>query len=231
MGSNRWAAVLWALILCFVLNACGGGGGGSATSTNTPPPANNPVPAVQSVSPSSIAIGATATVTVTGSNFVQGSTVVWNGTALTTTFVSSTQLTATIPASALNVNTGNVPVTVSNPSPGGGTSTSVNVLLENPAPVIAQVSPSSAIAGTAPVIQITGTGFAQGVSVQVGSVTGIVQNNGSTNLSVIVPAVPIGALSVTVTNPSPNAGSSNSLTFTGVPAGPGAQLTGSLLIP
>src|SRR5439155_11114585 len=38
------------------------------------------------------------TLTVNGTNFVSGSTVNWNGTALATIFVSSTQLTATVPA-------------------------------------------------------------------------------------------------------------------------------------
>jgi hypothetical protein len=36
---------------------------------------------------------------VNGTGFISGSAVNWNGTALSTTFVSSSQLTATIPAS------------------------------------------------------------------------------------------------------------------------------------
>ena len=41
------------------------------------------------------------TLTVTGSGFVSGATVRWNGVNRTTTFVSATQLTAAIPASDL----------------------------------------------------------------------------------------------------------------------------------
>ena len=59
--------------------------------------------------------------TVNGSSFVNGATVRWNGTDRTTTFVSTTQLTAAIPASDITAS-GTAQVTVFNPTPGGGTS-------------------------------------------------------------------------------------------------------------
>jgi FG-GAP-like repeat/Abnormal spindle-like microcephaly-assoc'd, ASPM-SPD-2-Hydin/FG-GAP repeat len=58
-----------------------------------------PVPYLSGISPVSIAPGSAGfTLTANGANFVAGSTVQWNGTALATTFVSSAQLTATVPA-------------------------------------------------------------------------------------------------------------------------------------
>ena len=60
-------------------------------------------------------------ITVTGANFVNGSTVNLDGTALNTNFTSSTQLTATVPTANL-ANMGWGAITVSNPAPGGGTS-------------------------------------------------------------------------------------------------------------
>ncbi len=63
-----------------------------------------PVPAltVTSLSPSSAAAGGAAfTLTVNGTNFVSGATVNWGSTALTTTFVSPSQLTASVPASLI----------------------------------------------------------------------------------------------------------------------------------
>jgi uncharacterized repeat protein (TIGR01451 family) len=82
----------------------------------------SPVPAVSSLSSQSALAGAlTFTLTVNGSNFVPGSTVKWNGTSLTTAFVSSTQLTATVQPS-LVVSPGSADVTVSNATPGGGVS-------------------------------------------------------------------------------------------------------------
>ena len=84
---------------------------------------SNPVPFVnQPLVPSAIApAGPSFTLTVNGTGFVSGSVVNWNGTPLSTTFVSDSQLTATVPAS--NIATpSSASITVSSPSPGGGTS-------------------------------------------------------------------------------------------------------------
>jgi trimeric autotransporter adhesin len=70
-------------------------------------------PTVTSISPSSANVGDPSfTLTVNGTNFVSGtSSITWNGTAVTTAFVSTTQLTATIPAGNLTtVGTANVGV-------------------------------------------------------------------------------------------------------------------------
>jgi hypothetical protein len=85
--------------------------------------AQNPVPLVnQPLVPTAIAPGgASFKLTVNGTGFVSGSTVNWNSSALTTTFVSSSQLTATVPASNIT-NASTASITVSSPSPGGGTS-------------------------------------------------------------------------------------------------------------
>src|SRR4029077_20579954 len=78
------------------------------------------VPTVSSLSPTCTAAGGPQfTLTVSGTNFVSGSTVRWSGTSLTTTFVSATQLTATVPA-ALIVTAGTASITVVTPC--GGTS-------------------------------------------------------------------------------------------------------------
>jgi hypothetical protein len=59
-------------------------------------------PTLTSLSQSSAAEGSAAlTITVNGTNFISGTTALWNGTALTTTVVSSTQLTVVIPAADL----------------------------------------------------------------------------------------------------------------------------------
>lgn len=82
----------------------------------------NPVPSLSSISPTSATAGAAATtLTVNGSNFVSASVVNWNGSALTTTYVSATKLTAAVPASLLTT-AGSASVSVVSPAPGGGTS-------------------------------------------------------------------------------------------------------------
>ena len=85
----------------------------------TPPSAGN-MPAIQTLNPPSVTHGAAAfMLTVNGSNFNSNAVVNWNSTAQTTTFVSSAQLTTSIPASAI-ANMGSVQVTVTNPGTPGG---------------------------------------------------------------------------------------------------------------
>ncbi|HKD62246.1 MAG TPA: DUF1800 family protein, partial [Terracidiphilus sp.] len=60
---------------------------------------------------------------VSGSQFVYGAQVNWNGKAVATTFVSSTQLAAVIPA----LNPGTFPLLVSNPDPGSANSKTLSV--------------------------------------------------------------------------------------------------------
>jgi hypothetical protein len=88
---------------------------------------NNPLPTIVApLVPSSAAAGGpTFTLTVNGTNFVSTSAVNFGGVAKTTTFVSATQLTASILAADI-ATPAIVPVTVTNPAPGGGTSNIVN---------------------------------------------------------------------------------------------------------
>ncbi|MDW8206356.1 MAG: M12 family metallo-peptidase, partial [Chloroherpetonaceae bacterium] len=82
----------------------------------------NPTPVIASITPSRRTQGGAAfTLSVLGSGFVPSSVVRWNGSDRPTTFVSSTRLTANIPASDL-ATPGTYNITVFNPAPGGGTS-------------------------------------------------------------------------------------------------------------
>ncbi len=94
----------------------------SLTQPTTTASILNPVPTTTAISPTSTSAGGSSfTLTVTGTNFVASSTVDWNGSPLATTFTSSTQLSATVPAGDI-VSPGTATVTVVNPTPGGGTS-------------------------------------------------------------------------------------------------------------
>ena len=82
----------------------------------------NPTPILNAILPASVPPGSAAfTLTVTGSGFIASSVIDWNGTALTTTYVNSGKLTATIPASAI-AQSGTAQIAVFNPAPGGGSS-------------------------------------------------------------------------------------------------------------
>ncbi|MDR3752059.1 MAG: Ig-like domain repeat protein [Terracidiphilus sp.] len=94
---------------------------------------NNPVPVMGSMTPVFTAAGGTAfSLAVTGSGFVANSTVYWGTTALTTTYGSSTQLTAQVPAS-LTATAGTATITVQTPTPGGGTSSSLQFEVDSAA--------------------------------------------------------------------------------------------------
>jgi hypothetical protein len=82
----------------------------------------NATPVISSVIPMSFASGA-FTLTVTGSKFVNGAQVLFGGSALTTTYVSSTQVTA----NGSEPTAGMYGVSVSNPSPGSSASSVINV--------------------------------------------------------------------------------------------------------
>ncbi len=82
-----------------------------------------------SLSPSSVtADGAGFTLTVNGANFVSGATVNWGATALATTYVSPSQLTASVPANLIaTVGAASVTVTTS-----GGTSAAATFTIAEP---------------------------------------------------------------------------------------------------
>jgi uncharacterized protein (DUF1800 family) len=73
----------------------------------------NPIPIINSVTPSGFPEGMT-TITVSGSQFIYGAQIFWNGVAVPTTFVSNTELAASISAP----NPGTYPLMVNNPDPG-----------------------------------------------------------------------------------------------------------------
>jgi hypothetical protein len=92
------------------------------TGTATVSTTTNPAPILDTLVPASIPNGAAAfSLAVNGSRFVNGAIVRWNGAARPTTFISATQLTASISAADV-ANVGAAEISVFNPSPGGGVS-------------------------------------------------------------------------------------------------------------
>jgi len=86
---------------------------------------NNPSPSLSSLSPNSASHGAgDFEMRLGGSGFGVNAFVEWNGAFVATSYINNSQLVAYIPA-ALIATTGSIPVTVTNPAPGGGTSSAV----------------------------------------------------------------------------------------------------------
>jgi hypothetical protein len=212
---RSWRRVLLVCALFCVGVGCGGGGGASNGGGGSSP---NPVPSLGGLSPNSAVVGSAAlTVTASGSNFIPSSVIEWNGTAVSTTYVSATSLTAQIPASDL-ASAATANVIVQNPAPGGGTSSSISFTVANPSPTVASISPSSALAGnSAFALAVTGTQFVttsqvpwNGNQIQTAFVS-------SASLTAQVPASDLavgGTATITVQNPAPGGGTSTGVSFT-----------------
>jgi hypothetical protein len=142
--------------------------------------ATNPAPFISLLHPASTAPGGPDfTLTVTGTEFVSGSVVNWNGSGLSTTFVNSGQLTATVPAADI-MSAGTAAVTVVNAGPGGGTSNVLYFEITNSTTSVSFKETDYSTGGLSP------------NSVAVGDFNGdgtpdvVVANNGSNSVSVLL---------------------------------------------
>src|SRR5438477_122300 len=188
------------------ISASNAGGTGSATLTLT---INNPVPTTTSISPASTTAGsAQFTLTVNGTNFVSTSTVDWNGSPLATTFVSSIQLTAVVPAANVAA-VGTASVTVVNPAPGGGTSNAQTFTINPPPPVI--TSPTTATGQVAVAFSYNITATNNPTSFNATGLPAGLTVNTSTGL---ISGTPTTAGTYTVTISATNAGGTGSATLT-----------------
>ncbi len=191
------------------------GGGTSNTQTFT---INNPVPTTTSLSPTSTTVGGSGfTLTINGTNFINGSTVNWNGSSRTTTYVSSNQLTAAILSSDI-ASVGTASVTVTTAGPGGGTSNSQTFTINNPVPTTTSINPSSATVGdTGFSMTVNGTNFVASSTVQINGSNRTTTFVSSNQLSVQILTSDLttaGTSTITVVNPTPGGGTSNAQTFT-----------------
>jgi hypothetical protein len=172
-------------------------------------------PAITKISPASTTQTSSVTLTVTGSNFVNGATVDWNGAALATTFVSSTQLTAKV-TSTQTANVGTYAITVVDPS--GASSNSVNFAVNYVSPTLSSVSPTTVAVGSGNTkITLSGFGFISVSSVLVNGTAVSTTYVNSKTLTAVVPAsyfASAGTLSVQVKNPTPGGGTTAAKTIT-----------------
>lgn len=182
-------------------------------------PAYYSTPALASVSPSSVLIGSPATtISIAGSGFVQDvTTATVNGSPLAVTYVSPTELQATL-SSNLLASVGTVTLQLSNPAPGGGASSGAAITVKYPAPVLNSISPSSAQAGAAATSITLSGGFFEPNSVVSWNGTALATTYSSASaMSAIVPATDLAkamSATVTVVTPGPGGGTSSGVAFT-----------------
>jgi IPT/TIG domain len=187
-----------------------------------PPPTPNPIPTITSIAPSFTVAGSAATpVVITGTGFISNSTVQWNGTAIATTSNSATSLGITIPAADLTGSSASQ-ITVSNPTPGGGSSAPATFDVNSPVAVVSSISPQYVPPGIAATITIMGTGFESNSVVLWNKSTRPTTVVSTTVLQVALSATDllnVGTGSLAVSNPGPTASMSSAaqLTITSQP--------------
>jgi hypothetical protein len=140
----RWGSLIFLTAIATSLVNC------SSSNSNAP----NPTPVITSIFPDSITAGsAMFNIDITGQGFLNkpASVALWNGSPRTTTFnVSTGHLTITVLAADVT-NPSVALISVTNPAPGGGTSSGASFTinpLQNGAPTNISLNPSSANAGT-----------------------------------------------------------------------------------
>jgi hypothetical protein len=197
---------------------------GGGTSTALSFTVTNPGPTLTSIAPSFVALAAPATtITITGADFIDpkgiaaNGSIVMNGTtALATSFVSATQLTAVLPAAQLTA-AATLSITVVNPAPGGGTSSVAFFAVNNPAPVLTSVTPGSLYFGAATTtLTLTGSGFVAGSVVKSNGAALASTTQSASSITATLPAsqlAVVGPLAITVTNAAPGGGTSAAQTI------------------
>lgn len=169
--------------------ASSGGGGGSAAPV---------VPAVTTISPDKGPLNTKPTLTVTGSNFVAGATVIIGGVAADDVTVdSATQITLTVPAGLAS---GPHDLTITNPDSQFVVLVAAYTVTE---PAMTGITPATGDRGQATSVTIAGSHFAGGATVMVGAVmaTAVTVSADGTGITASIPAgLPPGAHDVVVTN-------------------------------
>jgi hypothetical protein len=162
-----------------------------------------PAPTISSVAPASGSTAGGTALTISGANFVAGSTVTIGGVPATNVVVGGSTtptamtITATSPAHAY----GAAIVVVTNPD-GQTVSKSAGFTYVAPAPTITGTAPNTGVATGGTAVTISGTNFMNGATVKIGGVAATnVAFVSATSITAVTPAHAAGGADVVVTNP------------------------------
>ena len=204
------STIFFVFTVIFTFTGCGSSGSGGSNS--------GPAPTVASISPTTAAAGsASLALTVTGTGFTSSTVIQVNSLAESTTYVSSTQVTATVPAAQL-VSGGQFAVVAMNGTQSSGASTSPALQVTNPVPTLTVVAPTVAALGdTKTAFMVTGTGFVPTTTIQVNGSARTTAYVSATQVTVVLNATDVaalGSLSLTAVNAAPGGGTSTAATVT-----------------
>ena len=180
----------------------------------------NPVPEIKSVSPDTLLRGTSSTkLAIEGYGFIKSSFVHLTNANydLTTVFIDNHSLEVAIPAELLT-EAGTYQITVTNPSPEGGTSIPVGLQINNPAPTISTITPLEVIAGTPGLILTSyGTGFFDDTTFYINGISRPFTLISQTEIQIELTAEDLEFgryLELSASNPLPGGGTSDPAMFT-----------------
>jgi outer membrane protein OmpA-like peptidoglycan-associated protein len=208
-----------ALVDVVVTNTDSGTVTKSNAYTYVPPSVVNPT--ITTVSPSSGPIAGGTTVTITGTGFQAGATVLIGGVACTVVTRTATQITCTTGAHAAGL----TDVVVTNTDTGTVTKSNAYTYVAPGVvnPTITTVSPSSGPIAGGTTLTINGTGFQAGATVLVGGVACTVVTRTATKITCTTGARAAALVNVVVTNTdSGTATKANAFRYV-APAAPGTH--------
>ena len=194
-----------------VLTGCGGSS--NTGGTNSSPP----TPTVSSISPTTVAAGASSlTLTVYGTGFLSTTVIQIGGVSVPSTYVSSTQVDAVVPASQL-LSGALLSVIALNGSVSSGSGTPVNLQVTNPAPAVISLLPLSLMAGSAAqTLTINGSGFVPTSTVTFNGISHAATYINASQLTIALTLADLAAFGtypVVVTNSTPGGGTSAAAQF------------------
>jgi IPT/TIG domain-containing protein/ZU5 domain-containing protein len=176
-------------------------------------PVGTSKPGITAISPTNVTPGmAPVEIQISGSGFRTDSTVTYDGANITPSFVDSTLLLITVSGARLDPAVHKI--IVSNPAPGGGNSNTAEFTVGFPAPVLSSLSPASISKGSTSEITISGSGFTPSTSVLVNGTAASAIFVNKTTMTITVVASDIVTRLISVSNPVPGGGISNTLALT-----------------
>jgi hypothetical protein len=181
----------------------------------------NPAPILESIAPQEATAGSSVVLVVTGRDFIEGATIVFDGITQATVRVDASRLQARLSGSDLPT-AREVQVRVHNPAPGGGLSAARTFTVRSAlvVPRISGLSPCGVVAdGREQSVVVTGTGFLEGMTATLSGTEVPVELRSSTEAVLNLPASLLAsapasrAHAVVLANPSPAGGPSLPVTF------------------
>lgn len=201
------------LILTFHVVSPPPGGGESGVARLT---VGFPAPVIAAIAPGTVdAGGPSIRLAITGSGISEYTGVRFGSQFLFRDSVQVGRIVVQVPAELLTTG-GNIPVSLVNPSPGGGTSAPMMLAVRNPVPAIASLTPDTALTGAPFTLTVHGTSFTRSSVVRWNGAERPTTYVSGTRLTAAIPSADVAVAttaSITVANPEPGGGVSGAMSL------------------